>query len=344
MNNFNIEQFLDLTGYDTENTILNIRDVDGNGYYDVNDFLKMNNKEILDMNNGKKFDICLQNPPYDNGLGDKFLSKVTNISNIICTIQPLTWLLGKKQNQNIINNISNNYVKIETLNDKNEKIFDADNPNIISIIYIDKLKNNKILINNNEYNSFSEINKLTLKNDKLLINFNKIVKNLYEKSNLLEYIKYSPNIKAHALEINKHIEKNPNKNWYVIRLTRYSKNYYILNNSSKPELFSEVGNKIIKNNKYYLEYYYAFNTKQSAQNFINYLNTYFCRTCLYNVQLDNQIINKNLKYIPWFDFSDEHFNKSSKKIDDYLFKKYNISDEIRNHIEEILPDYYGIRK
>jgi hypothetical protein len=48
-------------------TILNIEDVDGNGYYDVNDFLEMNNKEILDMNEGKRFGICLINPPYNAG-------------------------------------------------------------------------------------------------------------------------------------------------------------------------------------------------------------------------------------------------------------------------------------
>ena len=51
-----------------------------------------------------------------------------------------------------------------------------------------------------------------------------------------------------------------------------------------------------------------------------------------------------LKTVPWFDFSDKHFSKTPKEIDDYLFKKYNISDDIRKHIEEILPDYYGIRK
>ena len=39
----------------------------------------------------------------------------------------------------------------------------------------------------------------------------------------------------------------------------------------------------------------------------------------------------------------KHFSKTPKEIDDYLFKKYNISDDIRKHIEEILPDYYGIR-
>ena len=53
---------------------------------------------------------------------------------------------------------------------------------------------------------------------------------------------------------------------------------------------------------------------------------------------------QNLNYVPWFDFSDPHFSKSPREIDDWLFKKYNISDEIRKHIEEILPDYYGIRK
>ena len=42
-------------------------------------------------------------------------------------------------------------------------------------------------------------------------------------------------------------------------------------------------------------------------------------------------------------FSDNVFSKSPKEIDNYLFNKYNISNEIRKHIEEILPDYYNIR-
>jgi hypothetical protein len=55
------------------------------------------------------------------------------------------------------------------------------------------------------------------------------------------------------------------------------------------------------------------------------------------------IIGGSLKNIPWFDFSDPVFSKLPAEIDDYLFKKYNISDEIRKHIEKILPDYYNIR-
>ena len=55
-------------------------------------------------------------------------------------------------------------------------------------------------------------------------------------------------------------------------------------------------------------------------------------------------MNGALSLIPWFDFSDFHFSKSPREIDNWLFKKYNISNEIRKHIEEILTDYYGIRK
>ena len=60
-----------------------------------------------------------------------------------------------------------------------------------------------------------------------------------------------------------------------------------------------------------------------------------------------------MQYIPWFDFSDPVFSKSPSKIDDYLFAKYIpevdeetgiTRDEIRKHIEELLPDYYNIRK
>ena len=55
-------------------------------------------------------------------------------------------------------------------------------------------------------------------------------------------------------------------------------------------------------------------------------------------------LGTNLHYIPWFDFSQDIFSKSPLEIDDYLFKKYNISNDIRKHIEEILPDYYNIIK
>lgn len=68
--------------------ILDIGDVDRNGQYDVEDFLSMKNNDILDMNKGKKFDICLMNPPYDGNLHLKFLEKVIEVCNITINISP----------------------------------------------------------------------------------------------------------------------------------------------------------------------------------------------------------------------------------------------------------------
>ena len=91
-------------------------------------------------------------------------------------------------------------------------------------------------------------------------------------------------------------------------------------------------------------FYFAFDKKDDCDNFINYLKSDFARTSLRLIKTTGQLMRGELKFIPWFDFSDKHFSKTPKEIDDYLFKKYHISDDIRKHIEEILPDYYGIRK
>ena len=78
------------------NTILvDIDDHDGNGKYDVNDFLKMSNNDILKMNGGKKFDVVLMNPPYaqsSDNLHLKFVDKVLEISKTQISIFPLTFV------------------------------------------------------------------------------------------------------------------------------------------------------------------------------------------------------------------------------------------------------------
>ena len=43
-----------------------------------------------------------------------------------------------------------------------------------------------------------------------------------------------------------------------------------------------------------------------------------------------------------FDFSDSLFNNTVEDIDIQLFKKYNISQNIVNHILKILPNYYNL--
>ena len=116
-------------------------------------------------------------------------------------------------------------------------------------------------------------------------------------------------------------------------------------------IYKDINNIIIdvddKKGNYYkksiLEYYITFNNEKELNNFIEYIKTYFVRCCLYLVKHNMHLDSGELKAIPMFDFSNNIFSKTPSEIDDYLFAKYNISDEIRKHIEDLLPDYYSIR-
>jgi hypothetical protein len=327
-----------------------IRDIDGNGKYDVKDFLNLKNSEIIDMNNGHKFSVCLMNPPYDNGLGESFLYKTLQISNTVISIQPVAWLTANKQSRKITEIVDKCYANIELLNGR--QYFDAGLAGSISINYIDTLKDKKLIYNNKEYNSCSEIKSYS--HYDCLVEFKNIIGDFSD--NIWNHIKDSD-----SNDWFKKYEAHPNDNWWCIKISKLRGN--ISTNGQKE---SEDFYTIISNNESFISkttgqykyvskqkssthagdefLYIAFDTKQELENFIQYLKTDFCRA---NLMLSKTNMNMHrgcLKTVPWFDFSDSHFSKSPKEIDNWLFKKYNISNEIRKQIEEILPDYYGIRK
>ena len=99
-----------------------------------------------------------------------------------------------------------------------------------------------------------------------------------------------------------------------------------------------------KTNKQYLQYYIDINTtnKNNIINLQHYLMTYFVRICLYFNKTNLHLFRGELKTIPMFDFSDSIFNNQPEDIDLQLFKTYNISQDIVNHILEILPNYYNL--
>ena len=319
------------------NNIIDIGDVNGDGKYDIKDFLDMSNEDILKMNNGKKFDICLMNPPYDNGLGNNFLNKVIDISNKIITIQPLAFILGKKQVKKIVNKLNDCYVNIENINSL--KYFDAGYLNgEQGIIQIDFNKNKKILYNNVEVDDITNIKRYS--DDKLIVEFKNIVEPLYKNDNIQNHL-----IKNYNLSDD---EKKKYYNKYIIRLSLIVREYKIFSADTKIGKYSDIYK--LKTNKQgtpgetnYLKLFISFDNKNEMKNCFNYLHTDFVNTCMYLIKTTLHIDNGELKCIPWFDFSDIHFSKSPKEIDDWLFKKYNISNDIRKHIEEILPDYYKIR-
>ena len=153
---------------------------------------------------------------------------------------------------------------------------------------------------------------------------------------------------------------HPNPDWWCIKIPAirghispngYKDDFFTIISNNKKEIntfiFGQYKDliKCKKKDRNTLQYYFYFDDKLSAQNCLNYIKTDFCRCCYYLVKINSNVFNGGeFSNIPWFDFSDINFSKSPSEIDDYLFTKYNISDEIRKHIENILPDYYNIRK
>lgn len=363
-----IRKVLNILELDEQN-LIELEDYNGNGIYDIKDFVEAPNEKILKYNKGMKFDVILANPPFDNGLGNNFLSKFFDIcKGEICSVQPSTWLLGKAKT-NAINNIKNNinlyYTNIESIN--GQEYFDAGISGQMSINYIDMLnKSNDIIFDDKVY---SNCNDITLySNDEFVNIFKKNVTNLYTKKSLQMYIKYVPGLKSHAYGLDLYTENNPDPNWYCVKIsairgnmasngTKKSDYYTFITNDKKITLidlyknFIHLGNTK-QGNKTTFGYYYAFNEKETAVNFLSYLKTDFARLCLYTEKTSTDIVNGCLRYIPWFDFSDPVFSESPSEIDDYLFAKYIpevdeetgiTRDEIRKHIEKLLPDYYSIR-
>ena len=323
----------------------NIRMIDFDEVKDKNRYEdEMNNIK----NKGKKFDVCIMNPPYGS-LGNKILSQTFTISNEILTIQPLNWLITKegKQIKNITKYVDKwDYSNITSI--IGTDYFDAGITGTLGIQhFIKNNKNKEILFDGKEYDKCNEITNYS--NDELLVKLKSIIEPLYLKDNLQNHIKSIPNVHVFG---NAQEENNPNDNWYIFRITRFSvhpdgkhTNWCIISkNQLRIYKFKDIKNRIEKNGNRFLKYYIPFNNKQTCINIINYIQTDFCRCCLYLVQTSYELGGGECKYIPYFDFSNDIFDKSPVEIDNYLFKKYNISHKIRKHIEELLPDYYNIRK
>ena len=54
-------------------------------------------QQLLDMNNNKKIDFILMNPPYNRDLHLKFLEKTIEIADNVINISPHDWLTKKKK-------------------------------------------------------------------------------------------------------------------------------------------------------------------------------------------------------------------------------------------------------
>ena len=291
-----------------------------------------------------KFDVILANPPFDNGLHEKFEIKFFDLcKGQICWVSPASWLLGKQQNSNITSQINKYNSNIETINGNN--YFDATIGGTMSIVYVD-MKSNKtgqISFDGTLYNKCSDITLYS--NDKLLMQFKSIIEPLYTKDNINNHI--------YASEIAENVPyKKMSYTGYVHKIDLFSgsgktgsngESFYTLFSKNKNiEDNINTYNYFIKTLKTKFKLYISFYKKQNAINFYNYCKTYFCRGCLYLSKTTLHLDRGELKYIPYFDFSNPIFNNTPEEIDKILFKKLNISQQIIDHIIELLPNYYNL--
>ena len=342
--------------------ILDIGDVDGNGQYDVKDFLElMNNKEELEKKTGvKKFDICLMNPPYiGKNPGDSiyidFINNCFEISDKLVVVSPLTGFLGHNEHgsaagKNVkLHNLMDEYKpSIEEV--KNEfdaaikgkvgiSVFDKSNiPEKIKIKYltgheIEVDEQINIIDNNSEY-----LNRFKGKLFKFMIgeNINQFINLKHpliyvgrDKSNIIKF--KHDNLYNHIYygkngeglaKFTCKIEKNIDKDKLYIFLMK-------ANASFNYYTYKQTRNCGIPYEESWFEKslcYIKCDSLKESKNICEYLNTDFCALIL---KL-RAYFHGYLKYdfVPWLDFSKQW-------TDEELFKMINMKYD-KSEIEKIL--------
>lgn len=292
-----------------------------------------------------KFDVCLMNPPYANGLGQKFFLKGLQIADVNVSVLPAAWLLGRRQNKKLTDYFDRYGGKIEQI--FGIDYFDAEIIGTMSINYLDKRQNSKIIFGDNTYEESSKIRKWS--NDPLMTEFyNKVRPDLFQ-DNVENHIRRRPNGGKGFIGCPE--ENAPDPEWWIIRLR------CLMGHPGEPDEFVVISKSdfeyhcgkykdlvkrtIYDNNtkreRIFVDYYIHFDTEREVRNFYNFIRTDFARACLWFYKAGMSLKDGILKSIPWFDFNEE-WN------DEKLFQMFEIKDEVRKHIEEILPDYYNIRK
>ena len=338
-----------------EQNLIELEDYNGNGMYDIKDFVEAPNEKILKYNNMKKWDVILANPPFDNGLHKQFEAKYFELcKGEIVNISPCKWFMksydvqDNKYEKIIRDGINKFYTEIEIVD--GNKYFDIIIGDKLSINHINlNIQSNKILFNNKVYDNLSELNSIS--DDELMLIFQKNI--LVFNDSLINHIKVNTSMKAGIKnKKQKIVNNNDNVNdWFCVYMAQIRGHNY--NGKLDPDFYTlEPKNRgIEKYDPTNSLIIFPFNDEISAQNFLTFIHTDFVRGIVYIYKSDSQVI-PSLQYIPWFDFSDPVFSKSPSEIDDYLFAKYIpevdeetgiTRDEIRKHIEELLPDYYSIR-
>lgn len=145
-----IRKVLNILELDEQN-LIELEDYNGNGMYDIKDFVEAPNEKILKYNNMKKWDVCLMNPPYSNGndgLHLQFTEKCINLADNTICLMPFSFISVKSlTNKKYIPKLEKQLVDVVEIDSKafidthmaNVGIytFSSIAPDNISITYLD---------------------------------------------------------------------------------------------------------------------------------------------------------------------------------------------------------------
>ena len=295
------------------NIIMSIDDINGDGKYTVNDFLDMDNNDILKENGGKKFDVTLMNPPYDKSLHLKFLEKTIKISDNVVSIQPIRWLqdpISKNKKVSAYNkykeSIFNHIKDIEVINSKiSTKLFGGENITTINFdlgIYVcDKTGG---------WNNIFE---------------NKILEKIINKTNGIPITKFKDiNKKCFCLLTlidGGHRERGGGKSSYdIIRNEKWYGKYYVNGISTNGNSVEEnkKRNKMATNGNIQTWPIVQFNTEEECKNFYNFTKTKFFKYIYKEEMVD---VNVHPQYLPFMeDYTKEWSNEM-------IYKYFELTEE-----------------
>lgn len=273
------------------------------------------NKKIT----GMKLDLIIGNPPYNSGLDLKILESVIDLSDNVCFVHPVGWLLRKgevgKNNtdfrkKSFIQRLS----KIEMID--GNSIFGINLFMPCAITFFKKEKSENIQIIDASCHFHYDI-KIWNENDVFKIDKYGWYKNylsIKEKISNTQKLKLEdwrekeiPSISLGVASIRGNVASN---DFYTIVQKDYNKH---------------------RNHSY--KFGWSFSSEEETKNCYDYLKTKFARFCLSIYKFDANIIFF-LHYIPLFDFTKSWTDKECAA-------ELGISDEELTWMQSVIPDYYS---
>ena len=276
----------------------------------------MNNEEILEMNNRKKFDIIIQNPPYgsdksgDRYLHFKFVNKCLELSDKQVVIMPVRMF---KSDNKIYNQFKEKYdPSLISIEEVKSTLFEGTHMQNTAIYYFNKSKkNNDIIIKyeNGQINHKKSLFDLSRFTDYE----NEISKYLYRetKPNYTDLKVRDVRIKKDKEKLTEFLNKELPK--------RLTKKVYLLTNLANGGMngkwISGNSGQIFDNQKELIQYgiqskaavknIMQFDTLKEAENCKIALQNNVLRWVLYIVQDDQGMTGRIYKYVPSINWEDD---------------------------------------